>query len=705
MPRVTRHDSPIEPVRQTDPPIATSSSSSQSQWPGAFNPNVLKWALPLLVMGLVFAVFSPALRNELVNWDDDINLVHNEAFRGFSGEHLAWMFSTRLGGHCQPLTWLSFAADHALWGPPDNTSAFGYHLTNILLHALAAVIFLFVARRLLRAGFGLSRGDFEVESYWCAGLAALIFALHPLRVESVAWATERRDVLSAVFLFACVLAYLRGVQRDRRSMAWLSLSLLLLGLSLLSKAAGMTLPLILLVLDVYPLRRVQRGRSTIRQIIIEKIPFALLAGAAAFVAARAQQAAETWRSLDEFGVAPRIATACYGAVFYVWKFFTPTRLAPLYPLPPRDQLLGVGFILCAVVVIVAITTAIVFRRRFPMLLASLLVYLLFLAPVSGLAQSGKQLVAERYSYFSLLPLSILLAAGLFRLWSRRGGDEDGVRVVRTFQALAVLFVVGIGALSAAQTTRWQNSLELWKWGVQSSPNSSVALVNLADALSEQGQYDMAVSAYAQALTLDESDPKAHNGLGVALLRLNRPDLGAPALVRGVQLDPDNPHYRCNLGYAYAGFSRFDDAIEQYQTAIQIEPDLLIAYQFLAEVQIRAERFNDARDTMIEGLRRQPRDRTLRGNLAWLLATCRDDSIRNGEQALSLATDLCEEDGFENPRTLDTLAAAWAQVGDFGQAIKYAEMAKSLIPSNANGPLASEIAERLARYESHEPYRE
>lgn len=680
-------------------------ASTTSPWPGAFNPDVLKWALPLLVAGLVFATFSPALRNEFVNWDDDINLLRNDGFRGFSGEHLAWMFTTQLGGHYQPLTWLSFAVDHALWGPPDNAAAFGYHLTNILLHALAAVIFLFVARRLLRAGFGLSSGDFEVESYWCAGLATLIFALHPLRVESVAWVTERRDVLSAVFLFGCVLAYLRGVQPDRRSIGWLSLSLLLFGFSLLSKAAGMTLPLILLVLDIYPLRRVKRGRATIGQLVIEKIPFALLAGAAAFVAARAQQAAETWRSLDEFGVMERIATACSGVVFYVWKFLTPTRLAPLYPIPPREQLLGLSFIVSAAVIVAVVIAAIVYRRRFPALITSLVVYLLFLAPVSGLAQSGKQLVAERYSYLSLLPLAVLLAAGLFRLWFTRGRDEDGLRVVRTFQALAVLFVVGIGALSAAQTTYWRNSVELWTWGVRATPNNPVALANLADALREQGRFDVAASAYAQALALDETDPKSHNGLGVSLIQMNRPDLAVSALERGVRLDADNPLYRCNLGYAYAGLGRFDDAIEQYRTAIEIAPDLIIAYQKLAEMQIRGEHFNDARDTMIEGLRRLPRDRMLRGNLAWLLATCRDDSIRDGEQALTIATRLCEEDGFQNPRTLDTLAAAWAQVGDFDKAVKYAEMARALIPANANGPLATEITERLALYESHEPYRE
>ena len=134
MPRVTPPDAPIEPSPPTDSAVET----TPTRWPGAVNPDVLKWALPLLVAGLVFATFSPALRNEFVNWDDDINLVGNAGFRGFSADHLAWMFSTELGGHYQPLTWLSFAVDQAIWGPPNNTTAFGYHLTNILLHAATA---------------------------------------------------------------------------------------------------------------------------------------------------------------------------------------------------------------------------------------------------------------------------------------------------------------------------------------------------------------------------------------------------------------------------------------------------------------------------------------------------------------------------------------------------------------------------------------
>lgn len=665
--------------------------------------DTLRWALPILVAALVLATFSPALRNGFVNWDDDINLLENGGFRGLATENLRWMFTTQLGGHYHPLTWLSFAVDHAIWGPPNRHTAFGYHLTNILLHAAAAAFFVLIARRLLRAGFGLSKGFYEVESYWCAALAALIFAVHPLRVESVAWVTERRDVLSAVFLFAAVLVYLRAAERRSGYAVPIALACLLYAMSLLSKASGMTLPLVLFVIDIYPLRRLTRKTASLRRIIIEKIPFALLAAASAVTAARAQQAAETWRTIEQFSISQRIATAAYSCVFYVLKLISPTHLAPLYPIPQKADLLGATFVVCLIVIAGAVTLAVIYRRRFPAGLAVLTCYALLLAPVSGLAQSGRQFVADRYSYLSLLPFAVLAAAGLFMLWTRRGRDDQGRPVVRTFQVLAGLFVLGIGALSAAQTTQWRDSVTLWTWAVQATPNNAVGVVNLADAFRETGEIEKAASAYAQAIQLDPTDPKAINGLGVTLLQLNKPADARPFLEEAVKLEPNNPGYRCNLGYLLGGFGQLEQAAQQYQRAIDIAPNLIHAYLQRAELLIRLERFADARDLLTEGLRRRPNHRGLRGKLAWLLATCRDDSVRDPQRALELATSLCEQDGYQDPVTLDILAAAWAQAGDFEKATDYARMARDTIEPQQKPELAADIEKRLSKYKNREPH--
>lgn len=694
MPRVMSPD--LQPDTVLDPvPVSRFESRVET----------LRWALPLLIAALTLATFSPALRNGFVNWDDDVNLLENDGFRGLSADHLAWMFSTGRGGHYQPLTWLSFAADYAIWGAPNNRTAFGYHLTNILLHAVAVVLFYFVACRLLGVATGVPPDAPDARTCWCAGFAALVFALHPLRVESVVWVTERRDVLSAVLLFACVLWYLRAVDRRRGYAVWLVMAWVAFGLSLLSKAAGMTLPVVLIVLDVYPLRRVQRGLATVTRIVVEKIPFAILAVAAGWLAMRAQLAAGAWRPLSQFGVLERIAAAAYGAMFYIWKFLSPTRLAPLYPLPSREQLLGPVFVICLVLIAVAVMVTVAYRRQFPAIPAAMCCYVLFLAPVSGLAQSGKQLVADRYSYLSLLAVALLLAGGLLRLWSTRGRDTEGRRVVRAFQALAVLFVVGIGALAAAQTTNWRDSRTLWRWAVEVNPRNAVAQVNLAQAVAEQGDIKNAAAIYLSAIKLDPSDAKAQNGMGVTLLKLNQPVQALAFLSRAVELDKDNALYRCNLGYTLAGFGRFAEAADQYRRAIELSPRLILAYRKLGDLLVRLERYGDARDVMSEGLKHAPGDRVLRGNLAWLLATCRDAAVRDGARAVTLARGLCEQDGYEDPVTLDTLAAACAEAGDFEQAVTFAKMARGLIRPDRGDDLATRIDERIARYTRREPYRE
>src|SRR5262245_9417533 len=213
------------------------------------------YLVPGLVALITFVVFSPALRNGFVNWDDFETIVENQNIRGFTWSLLRWMFTTFHLGHYQPLSWLSFSLDYLLWG----LEPFGYHLTNILLHSANAVLFYFVSRRLLALA---APSINAVVLHLAAGFSALIFASHPLRVESVAWATERRDVLSGFFLLLTVLSYLKAVsaETDPRSWrSWITVAVVLYVLSLLSKASGMTLPLVLLVLDVYPLRRLGGG--------------------------------------------------------------------------------------------------------------------------------------------------------------------------------------------------------------------------------------------------------------------------------------------------------------------------------------------------------------------------------------------------------------------------------------------------------------
>src|SRR4051812_21592681 len=251
-------------------------------------PSVLRYVLPVCVVALTLACFLPVLTNGFVDWDDGQLLFQNSNYRGLDWPHIRWMFSTFYMGHYQPLTWTTFGLDYLLWG----LDPFGYHLTNLVLHCANALLFYFVALRLLLlAGRGVDAHRVS-GLYLATALAALLFALHPLRVESVAWITERRDVLSGLFFLATLYCYLQGAERSTARRPWMAAAVIFYLLSLLSKAAGMALPIVLVVLDFYPLRRLASGRwraPEARRVWLEKIPFVILALVFGVVALLAQR--------------------------------------------------------------------------------------------------------------------------------------------------------------------------------------------------------------------------------------------------------------------------------------------------------------------------------------------------------------------------------------------------------------------------------
>src|SRR5947199_5167260 len=302
------------------------------QAPGA--PPAPLW-VPLVIACLTFAAFLPALHNQLT-WDDDVNLVDNPYYRGLGWAQLGWMWTTVHMGHWIPLTWMTFGLDYLLWG----MKPLGYHLTSLLLHATNAVTFYFVALRILRLARPglLERGQASVAL--AAGFAALLFALHPLRVESVAWATERRDVLSGCFFLWAIYCYLRAALSPQilSRRRWLWTAAVIYSLSLFSKATAMALPAVLLLLAFYPLRRLQGGpinwfRPQLRSVLWEKVPFLVLAIVFAAIALLAQHSIGTLKPLPQYDTTSRITQTFYGVIIYLWKALLPTRLSPLYELP------------------------------------------------------------------------------------------------------------------------------------------------------------------------------------------------------------------------------------------------------------------------------------------------------------------------------------------------------------------------------------
>ena len=427
------------------------------------------------MFALAFVAFLPALRQGFVLGDDEYNLVMNVRWRGLGLDELRWMWTTFYLGHWQPLTWMSFGLEHELWGlNPERM-----HAVNLALHACSAVLALFLFERLLAAALR-ERADQHPEAVrLAAAFGALAWAVHPLRVESVAWATERRDLLSGLFLFAAVLAWLRRVDGGGRS--WLAATLALYALSLCSKAWGMTLPVLLLVLDVYPLRRVEAaggGWRGLGRLALEKALFLPLALGTAIVAATAQ--AGTKISLSDHGVLARCAQAAYGVLFYLWKSLAPARLSTLYLLEEHLDPGRTIYLACFAAVAALAIGLWALRKKLPALVAAACAYVVLVSPVLGFLQSGAQKVADRYSYLAMVPLCAAAAGGVFLLLA-----EPNRRAL-TATAGAVL-IAAMVTLSWRQTLVWRDGLTLWERAAELEPDNYIAQLNVAAVLRKEGR--------------------------------------------------------------------------------------------------------------------------------------------------------------------------------------------------------------------------
>src|SRR5712691_1848133 len=409
------------------------------------------WLVPALIALVTFAAFLPTLQNQFVSWDDTDNFLDNPHYRGLGWTHLRWMWTTHLG-HYIPLTWMTLGLDYLLWG----MNPFGYHLTSLLLHAANAAVFFFVVRRILTLALpGPSERGHALAV--CAAVAALVFAIHPLRVESVAWVTERRDVLSGLLYLLTILAYLRAREREERGRGWYWLSVAVFGCALLSKSMVVNLPVVLLILDVYPLRRlggdIGWSSEAARRVYTEKIPFVLLAAAASAIAVMAQLSFHAALSVAQLSAPRRLAVSAYGLSFYLWKMVVPVNLSPLYERGLVDPW-ATPFLLSYGGAVAITALAWVRRRRWPGLTATWLAYVVILLPVLGIVQSGPQIAADRYTYLAGLGWAILAGAGLLACWRALGRSMTGTPTTLPVAGVAICVVVGLGVLTWNQVQVW-----------------------------------------------------------------------------------------------------------------------------------------------------------------------------------------------------------------------------------------------------------
>src|SRR5213594_3995767 len=522
----------------------------------------LSWLVPVVIALITCAAFLPTPQNQFVNLDDNDNFLDNPHYRGLAWTHLRWMWTTHQG-HYIPLTWMTLGLDYLLWG----MNPVGYHLMSLLLHAANAVVFFFVVRRILtRALPSLSeRGHALAVS---AGFAALVFAIHPLRVESVAWVTERRDVLSGLFYLLTILMYLRACERGERRRGWYWLSVAVFICALLSKSMVVNLPVVLLILDVYPLRRLGATigwwSKPARPVYVEKIPFVLLAAAACAVAVMAQSSVHAAVSLAKLSVPGRLAVSAYGLSFYLWKMVVPVNLSPLYELPPTVNPGAMPFILSYGLVLAITALVLVLRRRVPGLLATWLAYIVVLLPVLGIFQIGLQIAADRYTYLAGLGWAILAGAGLLSCWRTSRGSKTGTPAALLVAGVAICVVVGLGVLTWNQVQIWRDSERLWAHALAIDPDSPVAQNNFGYELDRRGKLAEAIDHYRQALRIKPDYALAHTNWGAALGRQGKPAEAIDHYRQALLIKPGDALAHTNWGVELAQQGKLAEAFEHLQ---------------------------------------------------------------------------------------------------------------------------------------------
>jgi tetratricopeptide (TPR) repeat protein len=564
-----------------------------------------RWLVPSLVALVTFAAFLPTLQNQFVKWDDDENFANNPHYRGLAWSHLRWMWTTFHMGQYIPLTWMTLGMDYQLWG----MNPVGYHLTSLLLHAANAVVFYFVVLRLLTLALpGPSeRGHALAVS---SGFAALVFAIHPLRVESVAWVTERRDVLSGLFYLLTILVYLRACEGEERGRRRYGLSVALFACALLSKSMAVSLPVVLLILDVYPLRRLggSLGWSSkpVRRIYVEKIPFVLLAGAASAMAFKALSVIHNMARLADLSAPGRLAVSAYGLSFYLCKMIVPSNLSPLYEMPPVLDVWAMPFVLSYALVLVITALAVALRRRVPGLLAAWVAYVVILLPVLGIFQNGPQIAADRYTYLAALGWATLAGAGLLSCWRTLTRSRTGTPTTLPLASIAACcVVVALGTLTWNQGRVWRDSERLWAYALTLDPNSSIAHNNLGAELIEQGKLPEAIEHIQQALRVKPDDASAHTNWGLALIYQGEPAEAIEHLQQALRIEPDSAEAHAHWGLALIHQGKPAEAIEHFQEALRIEPDLAEAHAHWGLALARQSKLTEAIEHFQEALRLRP----------------------------------------------------------------------------------------------------
>jgi len=684
--------------------------------------------LVCLILALVTVAIYWQLRTaHFVIYDDDDYVTDNlHVQAGLTWKGVAWAFTSGEAANWHPLTWLSHMLDCQLFG----LDAGKHHLVNVLFH-VANSLLLFVLLR------------FMTGAFWRCALVAALFAWHPVHVESVAWVAERKDVLSTFFWMLTLLAYTAYARRPAKSRY--AAVLVLFALALLAKPMVVTLPCLMLLLDYWPLRRVVLGKPDKNsnpqplpwpRLVLEKLPLFALSAISCFVTYSVQSAQGVTAVAGIISPGLRIANSLISYTRYLGKIFWPANLAVFYPYdksPPAWQVLG------AATLITAITwAAVYFRRQRPYFIVGWLWFLGTLVPAIGLIQVGTQSMADRYTYVPALGIFIAL------VWSVAALPVSKPQISLLVETVAVLALTGLIAVASVQVGYWQNWKTLFEHALNVTKNNAVAEYTLGYGYQEEnnfnealryyheslrldphkfaahnnagmcfaalGKYTEAINEYAQVLGSYPKNPAAHLNLGLSLEAMGNPQGALAEYSAASALEPANPKPRYAAGACLLAQGNFVEAKTELSEVVRLNPNdgfgqmkLASALSSLGDIDGAIEHYEAAVHNPL--MRTNPAAFEAFNNLAWIRAANARPELRNGAEAVSLARQACEITTNSEPFLLGTLAAAYAEAGQFQEAEATARKARELAIARGLGAVAAKNKELLKLYQSKRAYHE
>jgi len=685
----------------------------------------------LSLVAITIIAFEQLRHSGFISFDDSAYIVENDYVKsGLTPRNLAWAFTKVHAYNWHPLTWISHMLDCQIYG----LNPVGHHFTSLLFHVVNALLLFLVLNRM-------------TGNIWPSAFVAALFALHPLHVESVAWASERKDVLSTFFWILTMWAYVQYTEQP--NIARYLLIILAFCLGLMAKQMLVTLPFVLLLLDYWPLGRLGIKRRSfcgsapvavsIRQCILEKVPLLILSAIACVTVYVVQQLTGTVKSFVEYPLTWRIGNALVAYTVYIGKMFWPCHLAIFYPHPGGN--LSAWQITTAIFLLAIITIgAISKRKQCPYLTVGWLWYLGTLVPVIGLVQVGLQAYADRYTYIPLIGLFIAVAWGIPDIFARLYYRKA------VLSSSAVLLLLALGVMAWHQVGYWRNNITLYRhatvvvrnnWWAHNNlgiayyyggeldkasvhfrealrirPIFQGALSGMGAVLLAQGELDEAIKYLRDALQLKPDFPgayvylaQAHTNLGVALAKKGRLDEAIKHHFEALRIMPNFPDGHRNLGVALDQKGETAKAVEHFAEAVRLKPDYLSAHLQLGHSLVRLGRIESAVDHYQKILQYKPDHLEALNALAWVWATTENVEFQNPITAVEFAQKACELSNYEHPGVLDTLAAAYAAAGNFPEAVKTAEKAIELAEAANEKKLAEEIQKRLELYKAGQPYHE